>query len=99
MLYTAIDALTAKDLEELVANRVSEGTALDYKEALPGNGDEAHRDFLADVSSFANTGGGYMLFGIGEERDAAGQPTGIPAAIRGVTGNLGAEILRLESIV
>jgi hypothetical protein len=49
------------------------------------------------VASFANTAGGHILYGISEERDGAGQATGIPQACVGITANVDAEVLRLES--
>jgi hypothetical protein len=96
VIHKPIDAVTADDLVALVANRSPEGRSLDYKEALPGNADADRKDFLADVSSFANTVGGYIVYGISEERDLQGQPTGIPAAISGLAENVEAAITGLE---
>jgi predicted HTH transcriptional regulator len=98
VIHKALDALGPADLASLVSNGVPEGRSLDYKEQPPGRTDEAHRDFLADVASFANTLGGHMLFGISEQR-ANGQATGIPAALVGLSCNIGAEALRLESTI
>lgn len=96
----AIDALTVDDLTRLVGNRVSEGRDLEYKQQLPGPTDDSKREFLADLSSLANTAGGYLLFGVEEERDPAGKPTGVAGRLRGLGAgiNSGAEIARLENL-
>lgn len=44
---------------------------LDYKRDLPGDKDAEKKEFLADVTSFANAGGGDIVFGIVEDADAA----------------------------
>lgn len=87
-------------LETLLTDAVSEGRQLDYKEQLPGSSDDDKREFLSDVTSFANAAGGDMIFGIRERRDAQGKPTGEPEAVVGITGlNLDAERLRLENLM
>jgi hypothetical protein len=40
---------------------VQEGKTLEYKRELPGGSDQDKREFLADVSSFANTEGGDII--------------------------------------
>ena len=70
------------------------------KERVPGGGDDEKKEFLADVCSFANLNGGDILYGVRDERDGNGRPTGLPDLIVGVGGtNLSAERERLESIV
>jgi hypothetical protein len=54
---------------------------------------DAKREFLADVSSFANTAGGHLVYGISE---AAGIPTGLPGV---VISDFDAEKLRLENLL
>ena len=98
MIAKPIDALDAADIAELVANGVTEGRSLDYKEQLPGRTDADHKEFLADVSSFANALGGHIVFGISELRDADGHPTGIPQQAVGLTDNLDTAVLRLEGM-
>jgi hypothetical protein len=47
----------------LVDNQVSEHKTIEYKEALLGNADGDKKEFLADVSSFANeSGGDYRVY-------------------------------------
>ena len=74
MIPRDFDAITKADIEALVANAVAEGRALEYKQQLPGNGDEDKKEFLADVSSFANAGGGDIVFGVVEKRDGDNKP-------------------------
>lgn len=87
-------------LESLRANAVAESRHLDYKERLPGDSDEDKREFLADVTSFANTAGGDLVFGVRERRDADKKATGEPQAIVGLPGvNLDQDKLRLDAML
>ena len=101
MIPRDFDAITKTDVEALMANAVAEGRALEYKQQLPGNGDEDKKEFLADVSSFANAGGGDIVFGVVEKRDGDNKPTNLPDKAEGpVAGiNAGAEINRLDAII
>jgi hypothetical protein len=100
MIPKALDQIGKQDIDYLVAEARAERRTLEYKESLPGNGDEDKKEFLADVSSFANASGGDLLFGVVDKRDANNKPTGIPASAPGLAGvNAGGEKLRLESII
>ncbi len=100
MILRDFDAITKADIEALVANAVAEGRALEYKQQLPGNGDEDKKEFLADVSSFANAGGGDIVFGVVEKRDGDNKPTNLPEKAEGLAGiNAGVEINRLDAII
>jgi hypothetical protein len=98
VIANPIDALDATYIAELVANGVPESRSLDYKEQLPGRADQDHAEFLADVASFANALGGHIVYGVSEQRDADGRPTGVPSAVVGIAGNIDAEVLRLENM-
>jgi len=74
MILKLLNAITEEDLQSLITNGVAEGRTIDYKRDLPGNSDGDKKEFLADVSSFANTGGGDLVFGMDE---AGGLPTRI----------------------
>jgi hypothetical protein len=93
MLSKAIDALSYADIEALVTNSVGEGRTLDFKRDLIGRTDEDKREFLADVSSFANTAGGDLILGVEESHGMAVSIAGLELT------DPDAEILRLESIV
>ena len=95
-----LSQVDATRLEMLQADGVREGRQLEYKEVLPGETPEDKREFLADVSSFANAAGGDLIFGVRERRDADKVPTGEIEAIVGVDLlNLDAERLRLENLI
>jgi hypothetical protein len=100
MIGKAIETMTAEDINALVENEVTESATLDYKETLPGQSDDDKKEFLADVSSFANTRGGDLVCGIRERRDANRKPTGIPDEAVGLSvANSDAELRRMESIL
>jgi predicted HTH transcriptional regulator len=63
--------ITAADLQALVETKSSEGKEIDFKLTLPGKADSDRREFLYYMSSFANTIGGYLVFGIEEKAGVA----------------------------
>lgn len=86
-------------LDELLANAVAESRLLDYKETLPGDSDKEKRDLLADVTAFANTAGGDLVYGVREIR-VDGKPSGQPEQVVGLRGVvLDSEVLRLDQIL
>ena len=87
-----IDSITESDLQFLIDNRISETKTIEYKRILPTNDNDGKKEFLADVSSFANASGGCIIYGIAE---TAGSPT----AICSLTGDPDAEKLRLENLL
>src|SRR5579862_4950245 len=98
MILKPLEDITQADIEALVADKVSEGQKLEYKQEIHGGKDADVKEFLADVSSFANAVGGDIVYGVEEERDASGKPTGIPTAARGLKEvNADATILRMQS--
>lgn len=100
MIDKQINRIDKNDLDELVKNGIPESKTLEYKEALPGNSDADKKELLADVSSFANTSGGDIVYGIAEKRDTNGKPTGVPESAPGLKGiNVDQEVLRMESII
>ena len=92
-LNKQLEAIEESDLQALVDNQVSERKTIEYKEALPGNADGDKKEFLADVSSFANASGGDLIYGIREQ-------SGVPVELSGLElSDVDAEILRLESCI
>jgi hypothetical protein len=93
MIPKPFEEIAEDDLLALIANAVGEGRTIDYKRELPGNSDADKKEFLADVSSFANTSGGDLVFG-------ADEVDGLPTQITGFqTTNADADLQRLESIL
>ena len=82
-----------QDIQALIVSAACETTTLEFKRDLPGNGDEAKKEFLADVSALANTSGGDLLFGIDEEDGCAASIVGIG------TTETDSELLRLGNIL
>lgn len=81
------------DLYSLVDNQVPESKTIDYKESLPGTTDSNKKEFLADVSSFANAAGGYLIYGMRENCGIASEVCGLENI------NADADIRRLEDII
>jgi Putative DNA-binding domain len=87
-----LDALTPGDLHALFDDAVAEGRDIEFKASV-GKSDADKREFLADVSSFANAAGGDLVIGIREKEGVGVKFAAIPAE------EADAEVLRLESIV
>jgi hypothetical protein len=87
-----VTSISESDLLALIETKESESKEIDYKRLLPGKSDGDRREFLYDVSSFANTSGGYLIFGIDENE-------GLPTALPGLNDiNADNEIRRLEEM-
>lgn len=77
--------ITIKDIEYLIENEIIEDKELDYKRDLPSKSHDGQKEYLQDISAFANASGGYMIFGIEEERNG-NKNTGKPKNIVGLRG-------------
>lgn len=93
ILNKPLPSISEADLLDLITNQVAEDKIVDYKLFLPGNSDEDKKEFLYDVSSFANTAGGHLVFGMDEIQGIASNLPGI--------SNLDPdkEKLRIENII
>jgi hypothetical protein len=88
-----LESITEADLQALKSDKVSEGKSIEYKISLPSESYDDKKEYLADVSSFANAAGGHLIFGIEENE-------GIPVKVCGLQGiDPDAEILRLENLL
>ena len=95
MLPHAIGDIMQLHINALVADGISEGRELDYKRRLPA-GPDKRIEFLKDVTAFANTTGGDLVFGIEEETNSEGKRTGRVSKILGVEDLDDERKLRLE---
>lgn len=92
-LSKPLESADESTLQVLLDNQVPESKSLEYKHVLPGASDSERREFLADVSSFANAAGGHLIYGIVES-------SGVPTELSGLSiGDPDAEIRRLESMI
>lgn len=69
-----LENLTEADLQALITFQVRESRTVDYKLQFHFGTDAEKREFLADVVSFANASGGYLVYGMAE---AYGLPTAL----------------------
>jgi hypothetical protein len=100
MFNKPFDEITKTDIERLVTDGIPEGRMLDYKAELPKGSDGEKKEFARDVTSFANAAGGYIVYGVTEQRDAAGKNTGVAGSADGLFGvSADQEILRMESML
>lgn len=77
MILKDLDSVTIQDVMELKDNGVNESKILEYKKELKLAKDQDRKEFLADISSFANTSGGDIIYGISEL-------SGVPSTLEGI---------------
>ena len=93
MLDKPIADITADDIQHLVDEGTPEKRTLEFKIELPGTKDSEKKEFLADVSSFANAVGGDLIFGVATTDGRATAAPGVTAQ------NVEAEVLRLDQMI
>lgn len=64
-------------LVRLIDERISESKILEYKAALVLSTDGQKQEFLSDITAFANTDGGDVVFGMREENGQAKELVGL----------------------
>jgi Putative DNA-binding domain len=78
MLDKRPEDVTLNDIRSLIDTQQREGERIDYKVDLPlPIKSDDRKEFLRDITSFANTYGGYLILGVGEDKDK-GIPINIP---------------------
>jgi hypothetical protein len=92
MIARKLGDISQADIQRLVESNVQEHKTLEYKATLPSNADADKKEFLADVSSLANTDGGDLVFGLKETAGVLENEIGISIT------NADEEIARLENI-
>lgn len=87
-----VERTRPEDIAALIEGRVPEDRRLDYKLQLPGSSPDDAREFLRDVTAFANATGALIVYGVEEE-------AGIPVRVAGLSvSDLDAERQRLQSL-
>ncbi|MBO6741173.1 MAG: ATP-binding protein [Phycisphaerales bacterium] len=84
--------MNAEQIESLVSQAVEESKTLDFKQTLPGVSRDEKAELCADISAFANTSGGVIIYGISEHDGAASEIIGVDDS------DLDGSILRIEQI-
>jgi hypothetical protein len=74
-----LEEIDKEDLQNLIENRVLENKKLEYKQEIHLDTRDQKKEFLADISSFANASGGDIIYGIIENRD-----DGTPETLEGL---------------
>ncbi|HVB15209.1 MAG TPA: ATP-binding protein [Stellaceae bacterium] len=91
LMHIPLEGLTEAHLNGVIAADAAESMYIEYKRETYGGKDADRREFLGDVSSFANTRGGDLLIGVEASN-------GIPAALSPFQGDHDAELLRLDNM-
>ena len=64
--------ITEEDIRQLIYLKVEESIQLDFKQAESlGKNDKKKLEIAKDVSAFANSAGGYIVYGIKENNHVA----------------------------
>lgn len=79
------------DIQQLVTYAQTEGLSVEFKRDMYGNADADKKEFLKDLSAFANSSGGQLLIGVDEQQ-------GVASAISPIAGDPDVAIQRLEQI-
>lgn len=77
MFDLVFDELELTNFERLVENGTPEGRQLEFKRDHYGNGDNAKKEFAADISAMANALGGILIIGIEEKNGIASKIVGV----------------------
>jgi len=91
LLHIPLQQIDEQRLNALIGAGAPETRYIDYKRQTYGNAHADYSEFLADISSFANTAGGDVVIGMDAQN-------GIPTAITPLTMPMDPEILRLEQV-
>ncbi|MBX9587571.1 MAG: ATP-binding protein [Gammaproteobacteria bacterium] len=86
-----VKKLSEQDLNNFIKNQVPESRYLEYKSQILLDGNEKY-EFCRDVSAFANTEGGHIIYGIKEEN-------GLPVDRCKITDNIDELQIRISQIL
>ncbi len=71
MLLKRLDDVDLSDIETLRENKALESRFIDFKAKAIGGAEKDKREFLADVTAFANVAGGDLILGVRTKDGAA----------------------------
>ena len=92
LLGKNFDDIDGETIRSLIESGATESVHLEFKMKSYGNADNDKKEFLKDVSSFANCLGGHLVIGVDEEG-------GVACDLRPLTGfDVDEELQRLEAI-
>lgn len=91
LTHIPLNQITDAPLSALIKAGAAESLHIEYKRETYGGNDDARREFLADISSFANSLGGDLVIGMAASK-------GVPTGFCPFTGDADAEVLRLEQM-
>jgi hypothetical protein len=75
--HLSLDSVTEEHLQHLVNERIPESKNIEYKQSIQYVTDDQKRELLSDLTAFANTDGGDLVFGIAESDGSAGELIGL----------------------
>jgi predicted HTH transcriptional regulator len=87
-----LDSVSEEHLQRLVEDHEQESKTIEFKLELHGSGYEEHKKFLAAITSFANTVGGDLIYGVQA-------PSGVAEKVLGLNGDMDAAMSRLENLI
>jgi Putative DNA-binding domain len=91
LMHLPLEQVQRHHLQSLIDRKAADTLTIEYKRETYGGNDDARAEFLADVSSFANTSGGDLVIGIDAKE-------GIPVKLTPFIGNVDAELRRLDQM-
>lgn len=89
LAHLPLSGIDEHALQSLIEARAPEARDIDYKRDLYGDSEEDKAEWLADITSFANTAGGDIVIGL----EAV---AGVPARVAPLSADIDKEILRLD---
>jgi hypothetical protein len=74
-IHASLEQMTVEAIHELFERQIMEGPRLDYKQSLIPLNDSTKFELLKDVTAFANSRGGHLVYGVAQNEN------GIPSQL------------------
>jgi hypothetical protein len=91
LMHIPLEQIEEKHLQSLAETGAAESLWIEYKRDTYGSNDDAKAEFLADISSFANSSGGDLVIGMEAKK-------GVPIRVKPFTEPADSELLRLNQM-